>query len=173
MIDFKYVKWIPPDSSGGGGDSDDDDFNPADQQFLLIGHILSDVLQTDPDGIKGFMKQNPEVQNAIIKQRSKLESNVKAELNQYKTDPCPWEDDVAEKFSQTNYFQNIGTKKCWTWDNREERRKQESLLEHQISDAMAALCDFKEVKELVYWDELKILYGEKVTDVLQNLKEEK
>ena len=30
MIDFKYVKWIPPDSSGGGGDSDDDDFNPAD-----------------------------------------------------------------------------------------------------------------------------------------------
>lgn len=29
LVDFKYVKWIPPESSPGG-DSEDDDFNPAD-----------------------------------------------------------------------------------------------------------------------------------------------
>lgn len=66
------------------------------------------------------MKQNSEVQGAIIKQRSKLSSNVSAELNQYKTEPCPFEEEEAEKFSDTNYFTTKGTKKCWTWDSRQE-----------------------------------------------------
>jgi hypothetical protein len=87
-FEYKYIKWIPPDTSGGGGeDSDDFMIDSADQQFELMGHILDDVLVKDENGLKEFMKQTPEFRDSIKKQRPKLSQN----------DETFW-DELAEKY---------------------------------------------------------------------------
>lgn len=73
-MQYKFIKWIPPEEKKED-DEDDIDLDNSDGQFKLLGLIMNEHIENnknDPE-LDKFMKDN-NFEEAIKKRRAKLES---------------------------------------------------------------------------------------------------